>query len=59
LVAVIKIMRIKAHNQSGTPIQYWMIFAPAMASKSATITQKYQYSQPAEKPAHPPSALRE
>ena len=59
LVAVIKIMRTKAVSHSGISIQYWMIFAPAMASKPTTITQKYQYNQPTEKPAQLPSALRE
>ncbi len=59
LVAVIKTIRIKADNHSGTSIQYWMIFAPAMASKPTTITQKYQYNQPTENPAQLPIALRE
>ena len=58
LVAVISIIRTSAHNHSGMSIQYWMIFAPAIASKPTTITQKYQYNQPTEKPAQPPSALR-
>jgi hypothetical protein len=35
-----------------------MILAPATASKPTTMTQKYQYSQPTEKPAQPPSARR-
>src|SRR5690242_9188278 len=39
-------------------IQNRMIFAPAMASKPTTITQKYQYNQPTEKPAQLPIALR-
>jgi hypothetical protein len=38
--------------------QYWIIFAPAIASNPTTITQKYQYSQPTEKPAQLPSAVR-
>ena len=59
LVAVIRTMRTKADNHSGTSIQYWMILAPAIASKPTTITQKYQYSQPTEKPAQLPIALRE
>ena len=59
LVAVIKIMRISEQIHRGTSTQYWMIFAPAMASKPTTITQKYQYNQPTEKPAQLPSALRE
>ena len=59
LVAVIKTSRTNAVNHSGMSTQYWMIFAPAMASKPTTITQKYQYSQPTEKPAQLPSALRE
>ncbi len=58
LVAVIKIIRIREQNHSGMSIQYWMIFAPAMASKPTTITQKYQYSQPTEKPAQLPIAAR-
>jgi hypothetical protein len=59
LVVVIKTMKIKADSQSGIWIQYCTIFAPAMASKPTTITQKYQYNQPTEKPAQLPSALRE
>src|SRR4051812_10219100 len=58
-VAVIKTIRTRALNHSGTSIQYWMIFAPAIASNPTTITQKYQYSQPTEKPAQLPIALRE
>jgi hypothetical protein len=59
LVAVIAPMRINETNHSGTPgIQYWTIFAPAMASNPTMITQKYQYNQPTEKPAQPPSASR-
>ena len=59
LVAVIKTIRTNAVNHSGMSIQYWTIFAPAMASKPTTITQKYQYNQPTEKPAQLPSAFRE
>jgi hypothetical protein len=29
-----------------------------MASNPTTTTQKYQYSQPTEKPAQPPNACR-
>ena len=58
LVAVIKTSRTNADNHSGISIQYWMIFAPAIASKPTTMTQKYQYNQPTEKPAQLPSALR-
>ena len=58
LVAVIKISSTNADNHSGMSTQYWMIFAPAIASKPTTITQKYQYNQPTEKPAQLPSALR-
>ena len=58
-MAVIRTMRTNAVSHSGMSIQYWMIFAPAMASKPTTITQKYQYNQPTEKPAQLPSALRE
>src|SRR4029079_3913115 len=43
LVAVIKTIRTREQNHSGMSTQYWMIFAPAMASKPTTITQKYQY----------------
>ncbi len=32
---------------------------PAIASKPTTISQKYQYSHPTEKPAQCPSASRE
>ncbi len=35
-----------------------MIPAPAMASSGITTTQKYQYSQPTEKPAQLPSTAR-
>ena len=56
LVAVIAARKINGTNHSGTPgIQYWTIFAPAIASNPTMITQKYQYSQPTEKPAQPPS----
>ena len=58
LVAVISTMRTSADNHSGMSIQYWMTFAPAIASNPTTITQKYQYSQPTEKPAQLPMALR-
>src|SRR6478609_5633730 len=58
-VAVIKTMRTNAVNHSGMSIQYWMILAPAIASNPTTITQKYQYNHPTEKPAQLPSALRE
>ena len=58
LVAVIKISSTNADNHNGMWIQNWMIFAPAIASKPTTITQKYQYNQPTEKPAQLPSALR-
>src|SRR3954447_9418255 len=58
LVPVIKISRTNADNHSGMSTQYWMIFAPAIASKPTTITQKYQYNQPTEKPAQLPSAVR-
>src|ERR671927_18942 len=59
LVAVIALMRTSETSHSGTPgIQYWTIFAPAMASNPTMITQKYQYNQPTEKPAHPPIASR-
>src|SRR5690349_3630963 len=51
LVAVIALMRTSETSHSGMPgIQYWTIFAPAMASKPTMMTQKYQYSQPTEKP---------
>src|SRR5215813_10003681 len=58
LVAVINNSNTNAHSHTGTWTQNWMIFAPAIASKPTTITQKYQYSQPTEKPAQLPSALR-
>ena len=59
LVRVIAVNRTSEHNHSGMPgIQYWTILAPAMASNPTMITQKYQYSQPTEKPAQPPIALR-
>ena len=59
LVAVIALKRINETSHSGTPgSQYWTIFAPAMASNPTMITQKYQYSQPTEKPAQPPRASR-
>ncbi len=58
LVAVIRTISPSDSTQSGPVHQYWMIFAPAIASKPTTITQKYQYSQPTEKPAQPPSARR-
>ena len=43
LVRVIAVNRTSEHNHSGMPgIQYWTIFAPAMASNPTMITQKYQ-----------------
>src|SRR5919112_1979816 len=58
-VSVIAVNRTSEHNHRGMPgIQYWTIFAPAMASNPTMITQKYQYNQPTEKPAQPPSASR-
>ena len=59
LVAVINNISTSAEIHSGTSIQYWMIFAPAIASKPTTMTQKYQYNQPTEKPAQFPMAVRE
>jgi hypothetical protein len=56
-VAVIRIMRASARAHNGTPgNQRCRILPPATASKPTTITQKYQYSQPTEKPAQPPRA---
>ena len=42
LVAVMSTMSTRAEVQIGTSTQYWMIFAPATASKPTTMTQKYQ-----------------
>ena len=42
LVAVISVIRTNAEIHRGTSIQYWMILAPATASKPTTMTQKYQ-----------------
>jgi hypothetical protein len=58
LVAVIRIISSSESSQSGTSIQYCRILAPATASNPTTMTQKYQYSQPTEKPAQPPKARR-
>src|SRR5690242_4465958 len=59
LVRVIAVRRTRETSHNGTPgIQYWTIFAPAIASNPTMITQKYQYSQPTEKPAQPPIASR-
>ena len=59
LVPVISSIRISEKTQIGTSgIQYSSTLAPATASKPTTMTQKYQYSQPTEKPAQLPSALR-
>src|SRR5919112_3422705 len=59
LVSVIAVNRTSEHNHRGMPgSQYCTIFAPAMASKPTMMTQKYQYNQPTEKPAQPPSASR-
>ena len=58
LVSVISVMRISEISHSGASIQYCRTLAPATASKPMTITQKYQYSQPTEKPAQPPRACR-
>ena len=60
LVAVISSISTRDSTHSGMPgIQNWITLAPATASKPTTMTQKYQYSQPTEKPAQPPRALRE
>ena len=60
LVPVMRSMRTRLSTQVGTPgSQKLMTLAPATASKPTTMTQKYQYSQPTEKPAQSPSALRE
>ena len=58
LVAVIRTIRPSESNHSGASIQYVRTLAPATASNPTTMTQKYQYSQPTEKPAHPPRADR-
>src|SRR5918993_256821 len=52
-VAVIRIISPRASNQSGASTQRVSSFAPATASNPTTMTQKYQYSQPTEKPAQP------
>ena len=57
-VAVISDISTSDSSQSGASSQYWITLAPATASKPTTITQKYQYSQPTEKPAQPPMAVR-
>src|SRR5690242_1719472 len=55
LVAVIATSRINEVTHNGIPgNQNPMIFAPATASKPTTVTQKYQYSHPTEKPAQLP-----
>src|SRR6478735_9333319 len=60
LVPVMRSMRTRLSTQVGTPgSQKLMTLAPATASKPTTMTQKYQYSRATEKPAAPPSALRE
>src|SRR6478672_7326909 len=59
LVAVIAVSRTSEHSHNGMPgIQYWTILAPAIASNPTMITLKYHYTQPTEKPAQPPRALR-
>src|SRR5689334_6284168 len=59
LVSVMAVSRTSEHSHNGMPgSQYWTILAPAMASNPTMMTQKYQYSQPTEKPAQGPSALR-
>ena len=57
LVAVISTIRTSETATAARRNQYLRIFAPATASKPTTITQKYQYSQPTENPAQPPSAV--
>ena len=58
MVTVIRIIRPSDSSHSGASNQKVMISAPATASKPTTMTQKYQYSQPTENPAQPPSARR-
>src|SRR4051794_4587468 len=58
LVAVMSVISSRDINHSGASIQYCSTLAPATASKPMTITQKYQYSQATETPAHPPRAVR-
>src|SRR3954451_24567120 len=58
-VAVLSDISTRDASHSGIPgAQNWTTLAPAPASKPMTITQKYQYSHPTEKPAQPPSAER-
>jgi hypothetical protein len=59
LVSVSSTISPSDSAHSGTPgSQCWRIPAPAIASTPTTMTQKYQYSQPTEKPAQPPIELR-
>ena len=59
LVPVMSSMRKRLSSQVGTPgSQKLTTLAPATASKPTTMTQKYQYNQPTEKPAQSPRALR-
>ena len=59
LVPIIIVIRISAKIQVGTSgSQYCITWPPATASKPTTMTQKYQYSHPTEKPAQLPSAWR-
>ncbi len=45
-------------SQSGTSIQYWMILAPAMASKPTMMTPEKPIQQADGEAAQLPSALR-
>src|SRR3954447_18190219 len=59
VVAVMSDISTRDSSHRSMPgAQNWTSLAPATASKPMTITQKYQYSHPTEKPAQPPSAVR-
>src|SRR4051812_41949747 len=59
-VAVSAVMSTRLISHIGMPgSQLRRISAPATASTASTMAQKYQYSQPTEKPAQGPSARRQ
>src|SRR6266704_4701518 len=56
---VITAIKPRPNSQEGTRgIQECRILAPAIASTATVMIQKYQYSQPATKPAQGPRPVR-
>lgn len=56
--AVMTAIRMPPSSHAGSATQACSSVAPAMASTGTTISQKYQYSQPATNPAGAPRPTR-